>query len=170
MDESVAARRSISRGAAIQTDIGGDMGMLGRFYRAFNAYTGRSKIGALQGGLIFNLKNSGVDSPRSKQFISRIVLAAWNMRVISDFFQSLGFSFDDYETMYHASVIACPNILIQNKDLIATFLMIDNFEKFWIGLHTIAQSMSETSGDERTKGLSTLITLPVNDIIKSNIK
>ena len=87
MDESVAAGRSISRGGAIQTDIGGDMGIIERLYRAFNAYTGRSKIGALQGGLIFNLKNSGVDSPRSKQFISRIALAAWNMRIISTSFK-----------------------------------------------------------------------------------
>jgi hypothetical protein len=143
------------------------MGIIGRLYRAFNAFSGRSKIGALQGGLIFNLKNSGVDSPRSKQLISQIALAAWNMRVISEFFQSLGFSFEDYEIMYHAAVIACPNILIQEKNLVATFLMIDNCHKFGQGLHAISQAISGTAGDQRTKGLSTLITLTVNDIARS---
>ena len=89
------------------------------------------------------------------------------MRVISEFFQSLGFSFDDYEIMYHAAVIACPNILIQEKNLVATFLMIDNCHKFGPGLHAISQSISRTAGDERTKGLSTLIALTVSDIAKS---
>jgi hypothetical protein len=143
------------------------MEIIGRLYRAFNALTGRSKIGALQGGLIFNLKNSGVDSPRSQQFISRIAVAAWNMRVIAEFFQGLGFSFEDYELMYRAAVIACPNRLIQERNLVATFLMIDRCHEFRPGFQAIAEAVSGTAGATRASGLSTLIASTVNDIATS---
>lgn len=143
------------------------MGMIGRLCRAFNAFTGRSKIGALQGGLIFNLKNSGVDSPRTKQFLAQIPLAAWKIPVISEFFANLGFTYEDYEIMYHAAVIACPNILIHDKNLVATFLMIDNCHKFGPALQAIAQAASETAGDEHKTRLSASMTLIVNDIAKS---
>lgn len=142
------------------------MGIIEKFNRARNAFFGRLRIGGLQSVLISNLKKSGVDSPRSKQLISQIALTAWNMHVISKFFQNLGFSFEDYEIMYHAAVIACPNKLIQEKNLVATFLMIDNFHKFGQGLHAISQAISRTAGYERTKELSKLITLTVNDIAR----
>ena len=143
------------------------MGIIGRLSRAFNAFPARSKIGALQGGLIFNLKNSGVESPRAKQFIEQISLAAWKIGIVSEFFEGLGFSYEDYETMYHAGVIASPNILIRDKNLVATFLMIDNCHKFGPGLQSIAQAMSETAGEQRREILSTLITSIVNDIARS---
>jgi hypothetical protein len=142
------------------------MGVLGRLYRAFNAFTGRSKIGALQGGLIFNLKNSGVDSPRAQQFISQIASAAWNIPLISGFFQSLGFSFDDYAVMYHAAVRACPDMLIGKKNLIATFLLIDNPYNLEQGLRAYNQSVSGQIGNERAQGLAMLITSMVSDVVR----
>jgi hypothetical protein len=142
------------------------MGIIGKLYRALNALYGRTKIGALQGGLIFNLKNSGVDSPRSKQLIAQIALVAWKIRIISEFFQNLEFSFEDYEIMYSTAIIASPNILIQEKSLVATFLMIDNYNKFGPRLHTIAQAISGTAGDERKNRLANLITLTVKNIEK----
>jgi hypothetical protein len=143
------------------------MGMIGRLGRAFGAFTERSRIGALQGGLIFNLKNSGVDSPRTKQFIAQIPLAAWKIPIVSEFFANLGFTYADYEIMYHAAVIACPNILIDDKNLVATFLMIDNCHKFEPALQAIAEAVSEKIGDERKTNLSNSVTLIANDIAKS---
>jgi len=140
------------------------MGIIGRFYRSCKAFSGRMKIGGLQGVLISNLRNSGVDSPRLKQLISQIALTAWNMPFISNFFRGMDISFDDYEIMYHAAVIACPNILIQEKNLIATFLMIDNCHKFAQGLKALSQTISGTTGDERTNLLSRFISFTVNDI------
>ena len=142
------------------------MGLIGRLFQAFGAGKGRLKIGGLEGGLIFNIKNSGVDSPRAQHLISQIVSTAWKMPIVSGFFQSLGFSFDDYAGMYNAAVHACPNMLIEKRKLIATFLLIDNFSNLEPGLRAYAQAVSEKTGNERARGLATLVTSMVNDVVR----
>lgn len=141
------------------------MGLIGRLFLALGAFKGRANIGALEGGLIYNIHNSGVDAPRVQHFISQIVLAAWKMRIVSGFFQSLGFSFDDYAIMYHAAVRACPNMLINNKNLIATLILVDSFSNLGPGFRAYSQAVSDQTASQRAQGLVILMTSMVNDVV-----
>jgi hypothetical protein len=145
--------------------IGEAMGLIKRLFLAFGAFKGRTKIGALEGGLIYNIHHSGVDAPRVQHFILQIVLVAWKMRIVSGFFQNLGFSFDDYTIMYHAAVRACPNMLINNKNLIATFILVDSFSNLGPGFRAYSQAVSGQTGSQRAQGLVTLMTSMVNDVM-----
>jgi hypothetical protein len=140
------------------------MGFLGRLFKASNAFTGRTKVGSLQGGLKYNLKDSGVDAPRSQEFITRLTAEAWSIRLVSEFFQGLGFSLRDYDVMYRAAVRECPDVLIEGRNLVATFLLVDNCQQFLEGFQAFAKAVADTTGAAREDTLSTLIASTVRDI------
>ena len=105
------------------------MGFFGRIGNAFGAGAARTKIGGSQGVLRLHLEKSPLESSRIDELISEITTAAWSISSVSVFFQSLGFSYDDYGAMYRAAVIGCPNKL-HGHNLIATTLMIDKYNGF----------------------------------------
>jgi hypothetical protein len=142
--------------------MGGAMRFIGRLFLAF----GVLRIGGLQGRLIYNIHHLGVDDPRVQRIIGEIGLAAWKMRNVSGFFQGIGFSFDDYLTMYHAAIRACPNMLLKKKNLVATFLLIDRFANLDPAFRAYSQAVSDQTGTQRAQGLTTLIGLMVNDVVQ----
>ena len=146
------------------------MSIIARFYRAFVAFRARAKLGALQGGLIFNIKQSGADSARAQHFVSQIAVTAWRIPPIAELFQKSGFSFEDYEVMYRTAVMACPNKLVANKNLVATFLLIDNFDKLAAGFLSMSNAVSGQTSVARKTGLEMLTTLTVNDVLKSALE
>jgi len=138
--------------------------MIGRILRTFNAFIQRVKIGSLEGGLKFNIKNSGTDSPRAKMFMSQITATAWKIHILSNFFQRLGFSFADYTAMYNAAVHATPDIFVNNKKLIATYILVDDYEHFEPSFRAYSQAVHGQEGNERSQGLALLMNKMVNDI------
>jgi hypothetical protein len=142
--------------------------MIGRLINSFQAFTGRTKIGGLQGALIYNLARSGVDAPRVHQLISEIAATAWNIGFVGEYFKRMGFSFEDYQIMYRAAVAACPDILLEEKNLIATFLLVDNCHRFESGFRAIYEATSELGGDERSSVLASLMARTTNDIANSH--
>ena len=96
-----------------------------------------------------------------------IALAAWKIPLVSGFFQTLGFAFEDYETMYHSAVIANPSTLVNNKNLIATFLLIDKCHRFEPAFQSLAQAISGKEGNERKAILMTTVKFMVTDIAQS---
>ena len=123
------------------------MGLL----KAVNAAWARMKVGGFEGVLIGRLRATGPDSPSSKEMISQVAKAAWNIRILSEALQKLGFCYEDYETMYHAAVLAFPDILINNKNLFATFLWVDTLHKLGPQLLLLANAVNDLSGELRTK-------------------
>jgi len=144
------------------------MGFFGRLIKASNALAGRTKVGTLQGGLNYNLQNSGVDAPRSQEFISRVTEAAWNIRIVSEFFKAFGFSFGDYDVMYRAAVRECPNVLIEGQNLVATFLMIDNYQDFRAVFQELSSAVSGLDAADREQALATFIASTVRDIASAH--
>jgi hypothetical protein len=107
--------------------------------------------------------------PTPKMLISQIVLYAWKMPIVSDFFENLGFSFDDYAIMYRAAVRACPNMLMNNKNLIATFMLVDQFSNLGPSFRALSRAVSDQTGNQRAEGLGTLMTSMVNDVTRYKI-
>ena len=115
--------------------------------------------------LKLHLEKSPIDSPRTGELISEITVAAWSISTVSTFFQRLGFSYDDYDAMYRAAVLACPNKL-HGHDLIATTLMIDRYNGFISFFKEVANVASKYEGAERRDVLSALISPLVADLGK----
>ena len=79
---------------------------------------------------------------------------------------SLGFTFNDYCEMYAAAVDACPDRLLNNRNLVATFALIDEFARFGPGLSAYSRAVEDQTGDVRAEGLALLISHAVQDIVE----
>ncbi len=141
------------------------MGIFGRIFHAIGAFFRTLMIGGFQGQLFQSISHYGVDSPESKQLMSKIVSTAWGMVIVSVFYQSLGFSEQDFGIMYCAAVKACPTIVCEGKDLFATFFLIHKRQEFGHKLYAIAQSVKDKTGIEREQELIRQINTQVQECL-----
>jgi len=140
------------------------MGFLGKIFSAINAFFATLLIGGLQGKLLHQISHSGVDSPQSKQLITKIVSAAWSMEIISIFYQSLGFTKQVLEIMYFAAVRGAPNLLFKGRDLFATHCLIHDYRNFGHELHRISKSVEDKAGPEREQEFIKQIRLQIQKL------
>jgi len=126
--------------------------------KALSAGTLRARIGGPQGVLRMYIKKSQMDSPRIGELISEITALAWKMDIVSKTFQSLGFSYEDYDAMYRAAVLANPKKLI-NNNLIATYMMIDEINSTGPFFPSLAELASKYQGNERREILTSQVEL-----------
>jgi hypothetical protein len=139
------------------------MGFLRALGKRIGAGWARVKYGGAQGVLKLHLAKSRIDSPRTQKLISEATTAAWSIDIVSEFFKSLGFSYDDYDTMYRATVMALRDRL-DGEHLIATSIFVNRCREFAPAFRRIAQAVSVLTprGADRKETLSTLIIGVVN--------
>jgi len=77
------------------------------------------------------------------QLLAEMTIEAWKIGRISNYFQSLGFSFEDYDAMFRAAFFTCPQAKIE-PNLAVTVLMIDECNKIDI-FRGIAKAIANES-------------------------
>jgi hypothetical protein len=140
------------------------MGLFGRLGNAFSAGAERVKFGGIQGVLKVRLKKYPIDSPDVQELISQATASAWRIPIVSDFFQRLGFSYEDFDTMYRAVVITLPDKFF-GDNLVATSMMVDRCRDLTPAFRAIAEVISATQGNDRAPVLSTLVV----DLVKTSL-
>jgi hypothetical protein len=68
--------------------------------------------------------------------------------------------------MYAAITFAHPTLTVERENLLATSILIDNYEKFESGLRAMSQAVTATPKHERPAILAKLTLDSVNDLVR----
>lgn len=136
------------------------MGFFSKLGESGKAFVAREKIAAYEAGLIYCKQNNMPE--KTLKHLEDLIVTAWSIPLLRDFFERLNISFDDYRFLYRWSLMKSDMRMVQKK-LFSTWWLVDTPLKNQKFFQHLSASL-EKNPDDRQTVLQDYVGIAINTV------